>query len=125
MRKTHRVATARRNSSRHKGKAVSKASADHSDSLESPFLDQELFVDRGDAKTERRAAALAAESPFQSAFEKGWGSFDLPDMEESELLSEEPFSAETGVINGDNRVRITPTAGVPWRWICKVEVTPN
>ena len=45
-------------------------------SMESPFLDQELFVESGDPKSERRAAALAAGSPFQSAFEEGWRSFD-------------------------------------------------
>src|SRR5713226_9985719 len=95
-------------------------------SMESPFLDQELFVESGDPKSERRAAALAAGSPFQSAFEEGWRSFDALEKEHSESFSEEPFSeAETGVIDGDNRVRITPTTGVPWRWICKVEVTPN
>src|SRR5882672_3937991 len=85
-------------------------------SVESPFLDQELFVERGDPKSERRAAALAEGSPFQNAFEEGWRSFDAPEMEQSKSLSE-PFSeAETGVIDGDNRVRITPTVGVPWRW---------
>src|SRR4051794_20815864 len=96
-------------------------------SVESPFLDQELFVERGDPKSERRAAALAEGSPFQkNAFEEGWRSFDVPEMEQSGCLSEEPFSeAETGVIDGDNRVRITPTVGVPWRWICKVEVKRN
>jgi V8-like Glu-specific endopeptidase len=93
-------------------------------SVDSPFLDQELFVERGDPKSERRAAALAKGSPFQNAFEKGWRSFNAPETEQSESLSEEPFSeAETGVVDGDNRVRITPTVGVPWRWICKVEVT--
>ncbi len=52
-------------------------STHHTGNLESPFLDQELFVDRGDPKSEQRAAALAAASPFQSAFEEGWGSVDL------------------------------------------------
>jgi phosphatidylserine/phosphatidylglycerophosphate/cardiolipin synthase-like enzyme/V8-like Glu-specific endopeptidase len=103
-------------------------STDHARNVESPFLDQEPFVRGGDPKSERRAAALAAESPFQSAFEEGWGSVDLPETEgpESESFSEGPFSeAETGVINGDNRVRVTPTVGLPWRWICKVEVKRN
>jgi V8-like Glu-specific endopeptidase len=101
-------------------------SVEFRDSMESPFLDRELFVERSDPKSERRAAALAAGSPFQNAFEEGWHSFDAPEMEQSESFTEEPFAeAETGIINGDNRVRITPTVGVPWRWICKVEVTPN
>jgi len=62
------------------------------DSIESPFLDQELFVERGDPKSERRAAALAAGSPFQHAFEEGWRSFDAPEMEAASELSPLPVS---------------------------------
>jgi V8-like Glu-specific endopeptidase len=32
---------------------------------------------------------------------------------------------ETGVIGSDNRVRVTPTTGVPFRWICRVDVKGN
>jgi|GEM_PF-6583142 len=94
--------------------------------LESPFLEEELFVREAEDEWEARLAALEAECPFLSAFEQGHGPFDSPKMEEPRSFDEEPFSeGETGVINGDDRLRITPTIGVPWRWICKIEVKGN
>jgi V8-like Glu-specific endopeptidase len=32
------------------------------------------------------------------------------------------LAGETGVIGDEDRVRVTPTVGTPWRWICRVEV---
>lgn len=35
----------------------------------------------------------------------------------------QPFLLEEiGVINGENRVRVTPTIGMPWRWICRIDI---
>jgi V8-like Glu-specific endopeptidase len=65
--------------------------------MNSPFLDEALFV-----AAEPRVASSTAESPFEAALEF--------------------LESETGVISGDNRKRVTPTTGVPWRWICKVDV---
>ena len=75
-------------------------------SLESPFLDEELFAAPGD--DECRGARPPA-----------------PEAKSSESLEsfEAPFAYEEhGVISGENRVRVQNTTGVPWRWICKIRV---
>ena len=94
--------------------------------LESPFLDEALLFGRHGDVSAPEAAALAAESLFQRAFapvDDAPGA--MPD-EASTPTEEAPFiGGETGVIDGENRVRITPTTGVPWRWICKVAVKGN
>ena|GEM_PF-2131506 len=100
-----------------------RSSDDYMWAAESPFLDHELLIGEDDGKLEPRQTAPAAESPFQSVFEQGRGRADSPVTPEFE---EESFSeAETGVINGDNRVRIKDTVGVPWRWICKITIKDN
>lgn len=40
---------------------------------------------------------------------------------------EEPrsFDEEPGVINGEDRVRVKDTVGVPWRWICRISIIDN
>jgi V8-like Glu-specific endopeptidase len=102
-----------------------RSSTDYTGEVESPFLDEELFVGESEQEWEPRVAALAAESPFQSV-KQGRGPFDSPEMEEPRSFDEEPFSeGETGVINGDNRVRVKNTFGVPWRWICKISIRDN
>jgi V8-like Glu-specific endopeptidase len=65
--------------------------------MNSPFLDEALFV-----ADEPRVAAFVAESPFAAALEF--------------------VERETGVIGPDDRKPVTPTTGVPWRWICKIDV---
>jgi V8-like Glu-specific endopeptidase len=32
---------------------------------------------------------------------------------------------EPGIIDGDNRIRVKDTTGVPWRWICKIDVADS
>jgi V8-like Glu-specific endopeptidase len=68
--------------------------------MNSPFLDEALFV-----ADEPRVAASTARSPFEAALEF--------------------VEREAGVISGDNRKRVTPTTGVPWRWICRIDVLRN
>lgn len=75
---------------------------------ESPLLHEAFFLAESEEDWRPHLAALA-ESPFERAFEQD---------SDREWLAE----AETGVIRGDNRLRIMPTTGVPWRWICRVEV---
>jgi V8-like Glu-specific endopeptidase len=74
---------------------------------ESPFLDEAFFPVQPEEEWEPSSAL--AESPFQKELD----------------LEREFFEGESGVISEDNRVRITPTTGVPWRWICRVEVKGN
>jgi V8-like Glu-specific endopeptidase len=71
-----------------------RLSTDHTGEVETPFLDQELFVGGSEGEWEPRAAALTAESPFQSTFEQGRGPFDSPEMEEPRSFDEEPFSED-------------------------------
>ncbi|MCI0601359.1 MAG: hypothetical protein L0Y60_17955, partial [Beijerinckiaceae bacterium] len=63
---------------------------DETGRLESPFLDEELFVGDSEEEWEPRVAALVAESPFQSAFEQGREPFESPEMEEPRSFDEEP-----------------------------------
>ena len=108
----------------------------------SPFLDEEAY----DLPTDRearhdRCAKSQSETPFASAFtsieqaetleeeeddpeEEGLPSGLQEEIEEPEAYGEQKvFSeSETGIIDGDNRVRVKKTDGVPWRWICKVSL---
>lgn len=77
---------------------------------ESPLLHEAFFVAEAEGDWRPHLDALG-ESPFEWGFEHA----------ETAWLDE----AETGVIQGDNRLRVTPTTGVPWRWICRVEVKGN
>ena len=95
-------------------------------SLESPFLDEALRIGEHSHSPAPDTAALAAESLFRRAFapvEESRGS--MPDEALTPDDEAPAFGAETGVIGDDNRVRVTPTTGVPWRWICKVAVKGN
>ena len=101
--------------------------ADYTHEFDSPFLSTELFERDPEHEWEPRAAALASESPFQSAFaQEDRERFDSPETEEPGSFDEAPFSeGEAGVIKGEDRKRVTPTVGVPWRWICKIELKDN
>jgi V8-like Glu-specific endopeptidase len=95
---------------------------------ESPFLDEAAYAYPAgrEAWHDRWAAPeLQLESPFQSAFEEG--AVLSPEKEQPEPFDEgELFSeSEAGIIDGDNRVRVKKTVGVPWRWICKVSLKDN
>jgi V8-like Glu-specific endopeptidase len=59
-----------------------RLSTDYTGDVESPFLDEELFVGESEEEWEPRVAALEAESPFKSALEEGQGPFDSAEMEE-------------------------------------------
>jgi hypothetical protein len=88
-----------------------RSSVDYTGEVVSPVLDEEFFVGEPAEEWGPRAAALAAESPFQSAFEQGRGQIDSPEMEEPESFDEEVYSeTETGVVGGDNRVRVKNTS---------------
>ncbi len=87
--------------------------------FDSPFLIEELFTEDTGEELGSRASMLASESAFQGALEFP----EEPDMEAREQLEDSLFSErESGVIDGDNRVRISKTDAVPWRWICKISV---
>jgi len=70
------------------------SAADYTGEVESPFLDEELFVGESEEEWEPRAAALAAETPFQTAFERDRPRIDPPEMEEPESFDEKLFSEE-------------------------------
>lgn len=112
--------------------------------LVSPFLEGGLFTRESGTEWEARLAALEAESQFRQAFEQSSARLIKPDKLTNEFLDkheesqDERFSVlnnpeenddfsenETGIIDGDDRVLITPTDVVPWRWICKIIVKDN
>lgn len=91
--------------------------------VDSLFLEEELLVGRDEEDWEPRAAALAAESPFQTTSEPGRDSGDSREMGESESFDDALApESETGIIDTDNRVRITKTISVPFRWICHIAI---
>jgi hypothetical protein len=56
--------------------------------LESPFVDEELFVGAPEEESAPEAA-LTMESPFQDAFDEGEGQMPSPEMDERESFGEE------------------------------------
>lgn len=96
--------------------------SDFSAELESPFLEAKLFT-REEDEFATHLAILEPVSPFLNETEMDWIGFKLPALENPDQASEDDFSqGETGVINGDNRLRIKKTVGIPWRWICKIAI---
>ena len=105
--------------------------------LESPFLDQEPSSGQSEKDWSARLSALEAESPFLSAFEHSGARAGTAETEsakgfEDTFVSPRDFESssefefeDAGIINGDNRVRVKDTTGVPWRWICKVDVADS
>ncbi|HEY4865169.1 MAG TPA: trypsin-like peptidase domain-containing protein [Candidatus Dormibacteraeota bacterium] len=105
--------------------------------LESPFLNSELFAGQGAEEWQAHLGALEAEGGFLSTFEQPWAQPSLGETERAEgsgnefvspdqFVSTDEFEFEdVGVINGDNRVRVKDTTGVPWRWICKIDVADS
>jgi hypothetical protein len=57
--------------------------------LESPFLEEKLFVGESEPGWEAHLGALEAESPFQSAFEQGQTSLMEPEERGAEFVEEE------------------------------------
>nr|WP_281722970.1 trypsin-like peptidase domain-containing protein [Nitrosomonas nitrosa] len=111
------------NSREAKNRALHSSSPEE---LESPFLEEELFIGESEAEGEVRFERLIMESPFQHANEKNWAGIEQTKLEGVDSLGEEVFSdSETGIIDGDNRVRVKKTEGVPWRWICKIAIKNN
>ena len=105
--------------------------------LESPFLNSELLAGQGAEEWQAHLGALEAEGGFLSAFEQPWAQPSLGETERAEgsgnefvspdqFVSTDEFEFEdVGVINGDNRLRVKDTTGVPWRWICKIDVADS
>ena len=93
--------------------------------LESPFLERELFTEQGEDEWQGRLSALEAEGAFQSAFEQLWAQPEAGETENAEAFGDEFEFEEPGIIDGDNRVRVKDTTGVPWRWICKIDVADS
>jgi hypothetical protein len=59
------------------------------ETLESPFLEEQLFVEEPKEEWELPAAVIAAESPFQHALERTLESLDSPEMDEPRSLERE------------------------------------
>lgn len=95
--------------------------ADYMWELESPFLDEELFVGESEEEWEPRAAALAAESPFVDALEERRSRIDEALLEEEEKKCESGY----GIIGDiDNRDPLSKkqTLRPAYRWICQISV---
>jgi phosphatidylserine/phosphatidylglycerophosphate/cardiolipin synthase-like enzyme/V8-like Glu-specific endopeptidase len=123
--------------------AEGKNSASRSDplqGLESPFLDRELFTGQGEEEWEAHLAHLGeleVESPFLGSFEQPWAQPGVGTRASSEGSGDKSFSPdefvssdefefeEPGIISGDNRIRVKDTTGVPWRWICKIDIADS
>jgi glutamyl endopeptidase len=87
--------------------------------FDSPFLDEVSFEAGQSPEMETIADDFLVASPFQTALEPSPERDSAPPGSyETSPASEE----ETGIINGDNRVRITGTTVVPFRWICRIDV---
>lgn len=64
--------------------------------LESPFLEEELFVREAEAEWEPHLVALQSESPFQRAFEQGRTILIEPEEMEEEFVEEEESDKADG-----------------------------
>lgn len=80
-------------------------------SLESPFLDGELFVEAD--SVEPRGSLSNLESPFLQGFAKEFLNL---------ASSEEEFYVEEEVLGTDERTRVTDTLRIPNRWICAIDI---
>jgi V8-like Glu-specific endopeptidase len=99
-----------------------RLSADETGEVESPFLDEELFVGASEEEWEPRAAALAAESPFVEAVTTTRGPADV-ELEEEEPSDRRKCKRGYGIIGDrDDRVKVNKTWRVPYRWICQISV---
>ena len=72
--------------------------------LESPFLEEELFVRETEAEWEPHLEALQSESPFQSAFDQDRTTSVEPELEE-EFVEEEEWSDENDLLADEAEVR--------------------
>ena len=104
--------------------------------LESPFLNREVSSGRDGEDRRAHHGTLEVESAYLSAFEQQWAPPGIGETEseafennfahlnEYEHSDEFEFE-EPGIIAGDNRVRVKDTTGVPWRWICKIDIADS
>jgi V8-like Glu-specific endopeptidase len=92
------------------------------DPVDSPFLGEVSYEVVPRPHLEPRAEGLSAVSPFQTALDLSPTSVARGDAVSSPALEAQLAEEETGIIGDDNRVRITDTTRVPFRWICKIEV---
>lgn len=90
-------------------------------SLDSPFLADMNLLSPADEASIIQPDAISTESPFQS-FTPPSPALDArhAGRDDEAFIVED---RETGIINGENRVRITNTTTVPFRWICRIDVT--
>jgi len=99
--------------------------------LETPFLDHEPSSGQRAEPWQGQLGELEAETSFRSALDLTWaqpapGERERAEQPGGELASPGAFELEeAGIIDGDNRVRVKNTTGVPWRWICKIDVTDS
>lgn len=100
------------------------ASREPKHELDSPFLNEELFVDEeAEAAEAWETRLMGLQAPFLEAFGEEYEVTDSLEMEEPESFYEELFpEGETGRERRKNRARVKKTDGVPWRWICKVSL---
>lgn len=69
--------------------------------LESPYLEEELFVEEAEAEWEAHLAALDGENLFRHAFEQDRAIFNEPEEPEEEFVEEEERQADTDDFPGD------------------------
>jgi len=99
--------------------------------LETPFLDYEPPAGQRAEPSQARLGELEAETAFAGAFDLSWAQPGPGERERAEELGEELVSPgafeleEPGIIDGDNRLRVKDTTGVPWRWICKIDIADS
>jgi V8-like Glu-specific endopeptidase len=99
--------------------------------LETPFLDHEPSSGQRAEPWQGQLGELEAEAAFLSTLDLPWaqpgpGGRERTEETGRELVSPGAFELEeAGIIDGDNRVRVKNTTGVPWRWICKIDVADS
>jgi glutamyl endopeptidase len=90
--------------------------------FDSPFLGEVSFEVGPRQALEARAETFVSESPFQTALDPSLASPDREGAPYDSFEASPSSEDETGIIDGENRVRITNTTAVPFRWICRIDV---
>ena len=99
--------------------------------LETPFLDHEPPAGQRAEPWQAQLGELETETAFAGAFDLPWAQPGPSEMERAEESGEELVSPgafeleEAGIIGSDNRLRVKDTTGVPWRWICKIDIADS
>jgi V8-like Glu-specific endopeptidase len=99
--------------------------------IQTPFLDHEPSEGRRTQRWQTQLGGPETEAAFPSIFDWPWARPSPGEGEPRKDLGEEIVSShafeleEPGIIDGDNRVRVKETTGVPWRWICKIDIVDS